>query len=180
MGRHPRIWTSRPRHAGDRPVLGTPRDHARQLGPISQRPAGGHSFVVSLCRLRAPEDAAVIQRVLAMSGPRQPESPAAFLTKGEVDACWHSLTSRPGRAAGTMPCSPSPCRQGCGERADRGKSGRRPARERRGSAMHRQGPKGALHPSHHEHRRRRAGMDGPMSGSIDSGSAVPQQPRRPA
>jgi len=34
----------------------------------------------------APQDAAVIQRVLAMSGQRTIQSPVAFLTKAEVDA----------------------------------------------------------------------------------------------
>jgi site-specific recombinase XerD len=74
----------------DAPVIGQFLEHLETTRGNSARSRNARLAAIrSLFRyaaLRAPEDAAVIQRVLAMSGPRATQSPAAFLTKGEVDA----------------------------------------------------------------------------------------------
>jgi len=74
----------------DAPVISAFMEHLETARGNSARSRNARLAAVrSLFRfaaLRAPEDAAVIQRVLAMSGPRTPQSPATFLTKAEVDA----------------------------------------------------------------------------------------------
>jgi len=74
----------------DAPLIGAFLEHLQAERGNSARTRNARLAAVhSLFRyaaVRAPQDAAVIQRVLAMSGPRTIQSPVAFLTGAEVDA----------------------------------------------------------------------------------------------
>lgn len=74
----------------DAPLIGAFLEHLEAARGNSARTRNARLAAVrSLFRyaaLRDPQDAAVIQRVLAMSGPRTIQSPVPFLTKTEVDA----------------------------------------------------------------------------------------------
>lgn len=74
----------------DAPLIGAFLEHLQADRGNSTRTRNARLAAVrSLFRYAAvatPQDAAVIQRVLAMSGPRAIQSPVAFLTKTEVDA----------------------------------------------------------------------------------------------
>lgn len=73
----------------DAPVIGAFLKHLETARGNSARSRNARLAAIrSLFRyaaLRAPDDAAVIQRVLAMSGPRTTQSLTTFLTKSEVD-----------------------------------------------------------------------------------------------
>jgi integrase/recombinase XerD len=74
----------------DAPLIGAFLEHlAAERGNSARTRNSRLAAVRSLFRyaaLRAPQDGAVIQRVLTMSGPRTIQSPVAFLTKAELDA----------------------------------------------------------------------------------------------
>lgn len=74
----------------DAPLIGAFLEHLEVERGNSARTRNSRLAAVrSLFRyaaVRAPQDGAVIQRVLTMSGPRTIQSPVAFLTKAEVDA----------------------------------------------------------------------------------------------
>lgn len=74
----------------DAPLIGAFLEHLEAERGNSARTRNSRLTAVrSLFRyaaVRAPQDGAVIQRVLTMSGPRTIQSPVAFLTKAEVDA----------------------------------------------------------------------------------------------
>ena len=74
----------------DAPLIGAFLEHLEAERGNSARTRNSRLAAVrSLFRyaaVRAPQDGAVIQRVLTMSGPRTIQSPVAFLTKAEVDA----------------------------------------------------------------------------------------------
>ena len=60
--------------------------------------------------LHAPDDAAVIQRVLAIPPKRGDRAIVDFLTTAEIDALLAAPTAAPGSAAATTPCSSWPSR----------------------------------------------------------------------
>ena len=85
----------------DAPLIGAFLEHleadrGNSARTRNSRLAAGRSLF-RYAALRAPQDAAVIQRVLAMSGPRTIQSPVAFLSKAEVDA----LLAEPDQATWT-------------------------------------------------------------------------------
>ena len=64
--------------------------------------------------LHAPDDAAVIQRVLAIPPKRCDRAVVDYLSAAETDALLAAPDRAPGSADATTPCSPSPSRPDCG------------------------------------------------------------------
>ena len=149
----------------DAPLIGAFLEHLEAERGNSTRTRNARLAAIhSLFRyaaLRHPEDAAVIQRVLAMPPKRFDCSVVTYLTEEEIDALLDATdqgtwTGRRDRALLTLACQTG-LRS---KRAHRFDDGRCPPRNRSARQLSRQGPQTAHHAAHRQHRKAARRLDG--------------------